>query len=161
VAVWQFDFHLIPASSVSRRFRVVPLTISMDEYDRVDWWDEVDLVRDLRADFSSILAPLRSWRPQLEMWGEDDGNRIDVSFEGDQIASVFGRIDVRDLSLVFLNSLVAIARRRDLIMLTEDRHLLSSMTVKAVLSAIHRSSSFAFVSDPEEFLRRLAESERR
>lgn len=36
---------------------------------------------DYRARLSEMLTPLTSWSPDLELWGSDDGNRIDVWIE--------------------------------------------------------------------------------
>lgn len=155
MATWQFDFHLIPASSVDRRFRVMPVTLPVAEYDRVDWWEGLDLLRDIEADLSQLLARGRSWDSQRETWGEEAGDRFDVLLDGPRIAEVYGRIDVRQLSLPFLNRLLEIARRRGLLFVTEDRHILRP-SMRELLSAIHRSRSFAFVSDPEGFLNKLA-----
>ena len=158
MATWQFDFHLIPASSVEARFRAVPVTIPAEEYDRVDWWEGIDLLHDIEADLSNLLPCGRSWDSARETWGAEDGNRFDVLRDRHRIAEVYGRLDMRGLSLPFLNRVVEIARRRDLLIVTEDRHVLRP-SMKELLAAIHRSRSFDFVTDPEGFLRQLANTE--
>jgi hypothetical protein len=158
VATWQFDFHLIPAPSVNRRFRVTPVTLSAEEYDRFDWWAGVDLFRDIEEDLSQLLPRNRSWDSERDTWGEGDGDRFDLLRGGPRIAELYGRVDVRNLSLPFLNRVLEIARRRDLLIVTQDRHVLRP-SMKEFLSAIHRSNSFAFVTDPEAFLRRLGDTE--
>jgi hypothetical protein len=158
MATWQFDFHLIPASSVQRQFRAVPVTIPGEDYDRIDWWDGFDLLHDIEADLSRLLPRGRSWDSERETWGEEEGDRFDVLRDSHRIAEVYGRLDVRRLSLPFLNRVVEIARRRNLLIVTEDRHVLRP-SVKELLAAIHRSRSFAFVSDPEGFLNQLADTD--
>jgi hypothetical protein len=158
VATWQFDFHLIPASSVATQFSVVPIVIPAEEYDRVNWWEGLDLLHDIEADLSGLLPRGRSWDSKQETWGEEDGDRFDLLRDGHRIAEVFGRLDIRALSLPLVNRVVEIARRRDLLIVTEDRHVLRP-SVKELLGAIHRSRSFAFVTDPEAFLKKLANTE--
>jgi hypothetical protein len=158
VATWQFDFHLIPASNVERRFRVMPVTLSVEEYDRVDWWEGFDLLREIEDELSRLLPRESSWESEGETWGEEDGDRFDVLRDGHGIAEVYGRLDIRKLSLPFLNRVVEVAHRRDLLIVTEDRHVLRP-SLKELLAAIHRSRSFAFVADPEGFLNRLANTE--
>jgi hypothetical protein len=158
VATWQFDFHLIPASSVERRFRVMPVALPVEEYDGTDWWEACELRAEIEADLSQLLPRGHSWDSERETWGEEDGNRFDLLGQGARIAEVFGRLDVRTLSLPFLNRVVDIARRRDLLIVTEDRHVLRP-SLKELLAAIHRSRSFAFVTDPEGFLDNLANIE--
>ena len=60
MAIWQFDFYLLPASSVEPRFRAVPVTVSADEYDRVRWWEGINLRRAIEHDLSKMLSPHRS-----------------------------------------------------------------------------------------------------
>ena len=157
MAIWQFDFYLLPASSVEQRFRAVPVTVSADEYDRVRWWEGINLRRAIEHDLSKMLSQGNSWSPAIDMWGTEDGDRVELH-DDDGVTEVHGRIDIRNLSLRFVNLLVEIARRHRLLILTEDRHVLRP-SVKEVLAAIHRSRSFAYVSDPEGFLCKLAESE--
>jgi len=158
VATWQFDFHLIPASSVERRFQAVPVTIAREQYDRTDWWDGFDLQREIEEDFSELLPRGRSWDSERNTWGQEDGDRFDVLREGHRMAEVYGRLDVRRLSLPFLSRVLEVVRQRELLIVTEDRHLLRP-SIKELLAAIHRSRSFAFVTDPEGFLSQLAKSE--
>jgi len=40
--------------------------------------DDTPLLPDYRARLSGLLSAGRPWAPELEMWGEEDGNRIDV-----------------------------------------------------------------------------------
>lgn len=158
MATWQFDFHFIPAASVEQRFRVTPVTLSVADYDRVDWWKASDLLRDIEEDLSRLLPPGRSWDSERATWGEEDGDRFDVLRHGSRISEVYGRLDMRGLSFPFLNRVVEIARRRALLIVTEDRHVIRP-SMKELLAAIHRSSSFAFVADPEGFLSQLAGTE--
>lgn len=155
MAIWQFDFHLVPRREFERQFGTIPVTISEEYYKEIAWWTEVSLLEELNADFSTLLPKGSSWDSQSTSWGTEDGDRIDVLREDHGIAEVFGRLDTRTLSLPFLNCLVEIARRHDLLIVTESRHVLRP-SVKELLAAIRRSPSFAFVRDPEGFLRLLS-----
>jgi hypothetical protein len=158
VATWQFDFHLIPASSVDRHFLATPVTLDEQEYDAVPWWQGFREVANFEDDLSKLLPTGRSWHSRTRAWGEEDGDRLDVTHDGQRITEVYGRIDVRKLSLPFLSRLLDIARKHNLLILTEDRHLLRP-SMKELLGAIHRSRSFAFIADPEGFLSRLANTD--
>jgi len=136
----------------------MPITLPVEEYDRVDWWEGVDLLQPVARELSELLPRGRPWNSEQETWGEEDGDRFDVLRDGPQISEMYGRLDVRRPSLQFLNRIVEIARRHDLLIVTEDRHVLRP-TMKELLAAIHRSRSFAFVIDPEGFLNRLADAE--
>lgn len=137
-----------------QRFDAIPPTITPEDYDSVDWWSNTPV--DFDAEFSSLLPAARSWHAALAVWGTADGNRFDVSRDGGKLADVFGRIDVRDISMPYVNRVVEIARRYDLLIVTEGRHVLRP-SVEDLVEAIRRSPAFAFVQDPEAFLTRLAE----
>ena len=124
MATWQFSFYLIPASAVERHFSVVPLTISLEEYDRVDWWNGCDLLERIQGDLATFLSRGRSWHSKLDQWGDEDGDRFDVWREGQGVAETFGRVDVRTLSMPYLNRVIDFARRHQLMLITEDRHVL-------------------------------------
>lgn len=158
MATWQFDFHFIPASSIERRFRAMPVTIPHEEYDRGEWWTGFDRLQEIEEDLSRLLPPTRSWDSERNTWGEEDGDRFDLLRDRVAITEVYGRLDVRKLSLPFLNRVVEIARRYDLLIVSEDRHVLRP-SVKELLVAIHRSRSFAYVTDPEGFLNQLAQED--
>ena len=158
MATWQFDFHLVPATAVERHWPVVPLTISADEYDQLDWWSGTELLAEIRAELSFWLPQGRSWDPERETWGVEDGDRLDVLRDGNRIAELFVRFDVRSLSRPFLSRVVDIAQRRQLLVVTEDRHVLRP-SVKELMAAIRRSRSFAYVRDPDGFLNELKRPE--
>jgi hypothetical protein len=158
VATWQFDFHLVPRTNIERRFDGVPVTLSKEDYDQTNWWNGTDLLHEFEVSLSALLPKGHSWDPQQATWGAEDGDRFDVLREGHQIAEVYGRLDVRNLSLAFLNRVVELARRHELLVVTEGRHLLRP-SVKEFLRAISRSPSFAYISDPERFLRELGETD--
>jgi hypothetical protein len=40
MAVWQFDFHLLPVASVDRNVRATPLRIPDEEFEAHSWWSE-------------------------------------------------------------------------------------------------------------------------
>jgi hypothetical protein len=157
MATWQFDFHFVPASDIRQHFRAVPVTISAEEYDRLKWW--ADFVADdaLESSLSTLLPRARSWHERTRTWGEEEGDRVDVTRDDGGIVDVYVRLDVRNLSFNFLNQLVELARRLDLLFLTEDRDLLRPSD-KELLGAIRRSPAFSFVADPEAFLDRLKSS---
>jgi hypothetical protein len=155
MATWQFDFHFLPAEMVRRRYGAVPVTMTREDLDDVTWWEGFEQRDGLEAEVSRFLPRSQSWSADIQMWGDEDGDRFDVCLEAGRVVSVFGRVDVRRMSLPFLSSVVELARKLDLLILTQDNHVLRP-SFKELVSAIRRSSSFRFVRDPEGFLKELA-----
>jgi hypothetical protein len=128
----------------------------VDDYESINWW--VHNVHQFNDELSELLPKGRSWNIEIDTWGAEDGHRFDVIRENQRMAELLGRLDVRNLSLSFVNRVIDMARRNDLVIVTEGRHVLRP-SVKELISAVRRSPSFAFVKDPEAFLRDLSEGD--
>jgi hypothetical protein len=124
----------------------------------VEWWAGYGQVGEIEEELSKLLPPARSRDSERNTWGDEDGNRFDVLRDGQGIAEIDVRLDVRNLSVPFLNRIVELARRHGLLVVTEDRQVLQP-SLKELLAAIHRSRCFAYVSDPEGFLSQLAKKD--
>ena len=159
MALWQFDIKLLPAESVMRRYQAVPLVISKADFDEERWWKGTPTSQNLEAEFSKMLPPAQSWTDKLKVWGHDEGDRIDLwSHDGTTISGLYVRIDVRDISKVFLANVLTLARRHSWLLRTEDGKLFQPSFAQ-LLSAIHASDSFRFVEDPKGFLEALGKAQ--
>src|SRR5690348_11923818 len=58
--------------------------------------DEADLPADYRDRFSAVLPVGRSWSSAIEMWGEDESDRIDVMRSTGTQPEIFCRFDMRE-----------------------------------------------------------------
>lgn len=151
MATWQFDIHALPSAAVASFYRSTPLTIPRADFDSQEWWKGAATPANLRADLLKLLPQLKSWSSDIEQWGHEDGNRIDVRRENGTIADIFIRVDVRNLSHVFLVNLLELARRNDWLLRTQDERVLRPSLTR-LMSAIHKSDAFRFVEDPRAFL---------
>jgi hypothetical protein len=154
VATWQFDVHLLSASEVLTLYGAIPPTIPRADFDSQVWWSGVDAPTSLRREIAKLLPPAPSWRKGLDIWGLNDGDRIDISWVGDQLSSITVRIDIRQISHVFLIGLMQIARKNEWVLRMSDGSVLQP-SLAAILTAIHRSDAFRFVGDPHAFLAAL------
>jgi hypothetical protein len=130
MAAWQADFELRP--------------------------DEAPLPPDYRTRLDALLPPARSWAPGLEMWGEEDGNRIDVwPAAGANGGEAMLRIDLRaydpDWGARALDTIRALGR--DLWPVWRDEAPISDPAELALV--LSGSPAFRFVENPDAFLRRV------
>ena len=128
MATWQADFRLLPT----------------------DGWPS-----DYRDQLNRFLPPATTWTPSIEMWGVEDGNRIDVVLEDGQPVEGLARVDLRDWSLSFIIGLTEFARQAKLRIETESGVPLEPSRA-AVAMALRTSPAFRFVDDPVHFLDQLA-----
>jgi hypothetical protein len=56
---------------------------------------------DFRARLGRIAPPLTSWSDDLEMWGTEEGDRVDVWTEGGRPVEARVRFDMRESSEAF------------------------------------------------------------
>jgi len=133
VATWQADFHLRA----------------------IEQWPT-----DYRERLSRFLPRTKLWTSKVEVWGADDGDRIDVVLdEGGQPTEAFLRVDLRNWSDAFIISLLDFVRRSGLEIESELGSKIEP-TRAAFALALRSSPAFRFVDDPRGFLDRLAPEDR-
>lgn len=153
MATWQFDLHLVPRPYAIREFDRAATQIRQDQFHDVDWWAKSNVDADeLRRLFSFLLPNTSSWSAQIEKWGTEDGDRIDLVLSEGGIADVFIRVDVRQLSKSFISGIAELAKSFDCVLLSADLEFLEP-DEETINSSIENSRAAQFVADPERFLR--------
>ena len=147
MAVWQVDFYVVPQKALSSNRG--PLTPGALEDGT--WWAGASFPDDYARFIGAFLPPGRSWDPELETWGAEDGNRIDVWTTNGEVRSVMVRVDVRKLDstfgaalLIFLKNIGGVLVRRD--------GLVVEPTINAYAGSLRNSSAWRYASDPAAWL---------
>lgn len=155
MATWQFDFFLAsePESAGRDGFRQIA-THGEDRETLIDLRKTSLAIDDLN-EITSRLEPLTTWYGDLRQWGSEVGNRIDVLVDGQYVREIFVRVDVRNVDHEFLNSILNLARKHSLVIVTESGKILGALRA-SLLRAIEASPAFRFVADPVEFLRSIS-----
>jgi hypothetical protein len=133
MATWQADFRFIAAAA--------------------------NLPSDYRARFSTVLPVGRSWSAEVEQWGTEESDRIDVSRHADAPPEVFCRFDLRewksDLYGGFIDCLREIGGRLE----TSEGEPVP-LEQGAFEQVLRSSRAARFVADPRGFLDALSEDSR-
>jgi hypothetical protein len=158
MASWQFDMHVLPRDGVVNVYHAIPTEISLEDSVLDRCWERVQPPTNLADQFSKILPSTTSWHPQISRWGDEEGNRIDVVRQENSVTDVFVRIDVRDVSIIFVTELLRIARKNSWLIYSADGRLISP-SLKKILKAIQDSAAYRFVQDPRRFLDSLRDAE--
>jgi hypothetical protein len=158
MAVWQFDGHLLPEETIRRRYGSRPVAISSADIDAGGWWKGIRVPADLAERLLSILPQGSSWSSSIQTWGQEDGDRIDLVWDNDELADIFLRVDVRRISYELLDKVLRLAQANRWV-LWIDGHVLRP-SLGQLLRAIQRSDAFRFVQDPKDFLLALDRVER-
>ena len=154
MATWQFDLHLLPKERLMELVGTHPVSISRELLDETRWWDGKVDPELLDADLASFLRKSKSWHPEIAVWGEEDGNRIDVIYENNNVVEIFVRIDLRQLDRGFVIALVRLAKKYDCVFVTSTMRVLEP-TLNNLIKAMEESDAHRFVDDPKGFLESL------
>jgi hypothetical protein len=152
MAGWQVEFYLIP-----RRALATPIALTPTVLRDTDWWATNSFPPDYRTRLAGIVANARPSSPNVESWGDDDGNRVDVWSAGGRVSRVMVRVDVRRLDSKFGAALIVFARTGDAVLVRADG-LVVEPTISAYAGALRSSAAWRFASDPAAFLAAQSES---
>lgn len=146
MATWQFDICFVPETLIAGK------SISDVELDNLRSLEKLKLQNASLKALIGKLAPLKSWNKELESFGQMDGDRIDVSYEGTVVSEIMVRIDVRRVDKDFIQRLVEFAKRNRVEMVDLENRVSIGAQERLLLAAILNSKAKEFVIDPETFL---------
>ena len=144
MAVWQVDFHIVPLRALATAAQpLTPATL-----DDAQWWKRANFPRDYKARLGGVAVLGKSPRAELERWGEEDGNRIDVWSADGEVSTVTARVDVRRLDSKFGAALLAFVRAIGAVLVRQDG-LVVQPTINAYSGALRSSTAWRYASDRE------------
>ena len=118
-------------------------------------WPTAPWPTDYRSRLNQIALRGPSWRADLETWGPEDGNRIDLNVQNGVPQDGLLRLDVRNLDPAFIgNTLELLEFLR--CELRDSAGVVVEPNVGELMLAVRRSAAYRFVNDPEDYFRRLA-----
>jgi hypothetical protein len=127
MAIWQADFFLIPSGA----------------------W-----LPDYRARLDHLAPRGRSWSAEIETWGAEDGNRLDVYLVNGAPSDGLLRLDLRNWDPAFTAGVLALLKAQRFTLEDGSGRLIEPVLGDVALAA-RGSPAFRFVEDPERFFRRL------
>ena len=127
MAVWQATFQLVPTRGFPAEYR--------------DLLDE-------------IVPRIRSWSRDVEWWGNEDGDRIDVLLDAGWPTAGLVRIDLRELDSGFIHAVLRFAAQTGLRLVDEDGQAIEPALGEFML-ALRGSRAFRFVENPVRYMNRL------
>lgn len=127
MAVWQATFQLVPTCGFPADYR--------------DWLDE-------------IAPRIRSWSRDIQWWGSEDGDRIDVVLDNGWPMEALVRIDLRELDAQFVESVLGFARSVGFQLLDADGREIQPALDDFML-AVRTSPAFRFVESSVRYMNQL------
>jgi hypothetical protein len=142
MAVWQVEFAIVP-----RRVLAVSTRVALSQLLDTDWWGTERLPVGYAQQLAAIAPLGSSGAAELQTWGEEDGNRIDVWFENGKPVRMRARVDVRRLDARFGAMLLQFARVADAVLVRRDGLVLEPL-VGAFGAALRSSPAWKYATDP-------------
>lgn len=109
---------------------------------------------DYRDSLDQIAPRIRSWSRDVEWWGSEDGDRIDVLLEHGWPREGLIRVDLREPSAEFIVAVLGFVSDTGFRLLDEYGRDVQP-TVREFTLALCGSRAFRFVEDPVRYLNRL------
>jgi hypothetical protein len=115
---------VVPASKALAQPRTSEGYADSATLEEMDWWEGTTLppayARRLEAILPWSMPSAAGWK----VFGEEDGNRIDVIEERNRVVEVCARIDARNMDLEFLDRLVRFVDECGCVFLTSEGRIL-------------------------------------
>ena len=173
MATYQFLTYVLPKNPIETKYSGIPkrLEIKHAEWDRywenyndepepqfedvfsIKWWKGIPIdIIGLRNDIDKII-PRASWNN--ESWKIENGNvdhDVSIDFnEKERFIELFSfRTDLRDSTLVFLNSMLELCDRNDWVLMDKDGNL-SEAKIQDLGKLVKKSPKYGFISNLDKF----------
>lgn len=137
MAIWQFDFMVIPKSNVA-----------MDMHtDEILLW-RVELLEDFRENIKEILPLKKSWSKNIILYGNVDETCIELFCE--QMMLEFSvKLDLRSLSKEVFNKIIDMISEIDGQILYQEKLYPSDSEV--LIQLVRESDAARFCKNPREY----------
>ncbi len=154
MAIWQYDFIAVPRNELVSLYGALPSAMTAEDFNSESFWKTKQPISGYAFEFNNWRSEMESWSSDLRMWGHEESNRIDVSYENGRVNCVQFRIELRSLSIHFIETIVAFTRVNNCVLISAHSlavveplrqsvvlHLVRSPGVNRVLDLLNRSAS--------------------
>ena len=142
MAAWQVEFSIVPRRALAAA-GAAALRPSAD----TEWWAADALPAGYQGKLAAVASPASSPSANVQSWGPEDGNRLDVWSIDGRATKVTARVDVRKLDARFGAMVLQFARTAGAVLVRSDG-LVVEPVVGAFAAALRNSAAWRFANDP-------------
>jgi hypothetical protein len=153
MAAWQVDFYIIPRRALLSRG-----TLDSSDLAATPWWVTHVLPPDYQRRLGAVASVAPSSHANVQTWGSEDGNRVDVWSEDNRVSAIMARVDVRRLDSKFGAALLQFVRTADAVLVRSDG-LVVEPTIAAYAGALRNSAAWKFANDPAAQVSKYADTD--
>lgn len=146
MAPWQVEFHLVPRRALDGGQSLTPAIL-----ESTAWWKSAKFPPDYRRRLSAFAAVTPMSSTDLERWGAEDADRVDVWSVDGHVSRMTAHVDVRRLNSTFGAALLTFVRAAGAVLVRNDGVLVEP-TINAYAGALRGSRAWRYANDPIAFL---------
>lgn len=110
MAIWQYDFYLVPNRDLINQIGTIPSRLSNDQFNELKYWVSQQPAEGFQERFGRWRKQFPSWTRDLSWWGSEESDRIDVWQKDGLVTEIRFRIELRRLDVGFIQLMVDVAR---------------------------------------------------
>jgi hypothetical protein len=152
MAAWQVDFYIIPRRALMARAK-----LDSSDLAATAWWATDTLPPDYQRRLGAVASVGPSSSADVQTWGSDDGNRIDVLSEQGRVRAITTRVDVRRLDSKFGAALLQFVRAAGAVLVRSDG-LVVEPTIAAYAGSLRGSGAWKLSNDPAAKLSKYSDT---
>ena len=118
MAIWQYDFIAIPREELAALYGGLPDVMQVEHFTSRNFWITTQPPSDFEAHFNKWRPEIQSWSQDLRMWGSEESNRIDVSYGDGRVDYVQFRLELRALSVHFVETIATFSRQANCVLVS-------------------------------------------
>jgi hypothetical protein len=141
VAIWQYDFIVAPSDEIAAAVGSLPAALTLPQMEALRSWSTRQPFEGFADFFSAWRPEMKSWHRELRMWGSEESNRIDVSYSGGHVNHVEFRVEIRSISVHFVELLAEFARRCNAVLVSAHSLAVIDPTRQQILRYLVRSGA--------------------
>lgn len=139
MALWQYDFVVVPRDELASKLGTIPKALTLEQMNDLHVWRAREPSEGFPDSFTAWRPEMKSWRDELRMWGSEESNRIDVSYSGGRIDYIQFRVEIRSLSVHFIELMTEFARKNNAVLVSAHSLAVVDPTRQQVLSYLARA----------------------
>lgn len=147
MAIWQYDFIAIPRDELAALYNGLPAAMLSEDFMSENFWTTTQPRNNFESQFNKWRPEIQSWSPNRQVWGSDESNRIDVWYDSGRFKYVQFRIELRSLSVHFIEMIAAFARENNCVLVSAHSLSIVEPIRQNILLHICRSSGANRVLD--------------
>ncbi len=141
MALWQYTFYVLPKEGVQELSSDFHFVKDNDGFDDALYWIGQHLHKSFFNDITNILPKSISWSRNIDLYGNQESNCVEVLFKTNWIVSVSMRIDFTSNYENILRQLIEFFILNGLIIIDEELNLLPN-NLLAIKEKINASSQY-------------------